>query len=176
MVGLSNEDETHKHVEFENLQTMTSLMAGIIIAHLRQQHFTSLSLPAPIVLFKSRLLAHHPSDFFFATSPPVFHNLTQSLPPQNNLLGIQITNNPFSSSCLISAARALLTVSFIATSSSPSSSTNFHLAEVKEKATPDSQKSALGKATESVSSTLDKGISSVQPGTLPSTSSRSRTD
>jgi Heat shock protein 9/12 len=45
--------------------------------------------------------------------------------------------------------------------------TNLSLAEAKEKVTPDSQKSTLDKATESVSSTLDKGIASVQPGTRP---------
>jgi Heat shock protein 9/12 len=46
-------------------------------------------------------------------------------------------------------------------------------AEAKEKVTPDSQKSTLDKATESVSSTVDKGIASVQPGTRFSPSAHS---
>jgi Heat shock protein 9/12 len=56
------------------------------------------------------------------------------------------------------------------------SSADSKFEEVVEKATPDSQKSTLDKASESVSSTLDKGIASIQPGTASSPFPRSCLD
>ncbi len=74
------------------------------------------------------------------------------------------------------AARALVTVSLTVYVLGRPRPLNSYITEVKETATPQSQKGLLDKASESASSALDKGVGAVQPGTSSSHSSRHRTD
>jgi hypothetical protein len=96
------------------------------------------------------------------------HSLNHIFHTPNHSQSVDLTP-PTPSTCLTLAAKILPTVSSPRRSLGPRPAADRFLTEAQEKLTPDSQKSTLDKATESVTNAGDSIAGAVQPGRHPST-------